>query len=322
VTASVVLISFNRPDATRRTLQAIREAAPSELFLIADGPRPGHETDAANCAAVRKELEAVDWQCEVHRRYSDHNLGIDANIELGLDWVFNHGEEAIILEDDCLPHQDFFRFCTELLERYRDTESVWQVASRAPWVAPEVFAGASYVFAACGPIWGWATWRRAWAAHRRRFPRDHAGPAPPIDAQLDGSRLLTPKGRRYFSDIAADPDGRAFRWDSHWALSTVCERGVAILPRANLVENIGFGEQASNTRTAIRQRGLETLEWPLVHPEQIAVNTEVELLIERLAASYQGRLARFVGSRLAEGPVRDLARAAVRAWRKWRMPVR
>jgi hypothetical protein len=133
---------------------------------------------------------------------------------------------------------------------------------------------------------------------------------------------LTKKGRRYFSDIAADPEGRAFRWDSHWALSTVCERGVAVLPRANLVENIGFGEHASNTRNAIRQRGLEALEWPLTHPAQIAVNPEVELLIERLAASHQGRLARFVGSRLAEGPVRDAARAAVRAWRNWRMPVK
>jgi hypothetical protein len=321
-TAPVVLISFNRPDATRRTLEQIRAAAPAQLFLIADGPRGGHESDAANCAAVRQELEAVDWRCEVHRRYNETNRGIDATIELGLDWVFTHVEQAIILEDDCLPHQDFFRFGTELLERYRDTEVVWQVSSRAPWVAPEVFGGASYAFGACGPIWGWATWRRAWSAHRTRFPRAHDGPAPPIEAQLDKTRLLTRKGRRYFSDIAADPEGSAFRWDSHWALSTVCERGLAILPRANLVENIGFGEQASNTRAPIRQRGLETLTWPLTHPGQVEANTEIELLVERLAAAYQGRLARFVGSRLAEGPARDAARAVVRAWRKWRMPVK
>jgi hypothetical protein len=97
---------------------------------------------------------------------------------------------------------------------------------------------------------------------------------------------------------------------------------VAILPRANLIDNIGFGEQASNTRDPVSQRGLETLEWPLTHPQQIAVNTEIELFIERLAASHQGRVARFVASRLAEGPAREAVRAAVRAWRNWRMPVK
>lgn len=194
------------------------------------------------------------------------------------------------------------------------------MAGRAPTLSPEVFAGASYAFAACGAIWGWATWREAWRAHRGRFPRTHDGPAPRIEAQLGASRLLTQKGRRYFSDIASDHEGSAFRWDSYWILSTVCERGLAVIPRANLVENIGFGEQASNTRTPIRQRGLEPLEWPLAHPAEIAVNTEIELLIEQLAASHQGRLPRFVGSRLAEGPVRDAARVAVRAWRNLRMP--
>jgi hypothetical protein len=322
-TPPVVLVSFNRPQMTRRTLQAIREAAPSELFLIANGPRAGVEEDIPKCEAVRAELEAVDWPCNVHRRYIEVNCGIDANFELGLDWVFDHVENAIIFEDDCLPSRDFFSFCAELLDRYRDEESVWQVASRAPWLSQEVFGGASYGFAAAGSLWGWATWRRAWRAHRRRFPRDHEGPPAPPDATgLDAARLLTAKGRRYFADIASAPVGRGFAWDNYWSLSTVCERGLVVIPKSNLVENIGFGEEATNTRAPIPQRGLEVLQWPLTHPPEIALNREIELFIERLAASHQGRLVRFVASRLAEGPARDAVRAAVRAWRNWRMPVK
>jgi hypothetical protein len=322
-TPPVVLVSFNRPQMTRRNLQAIREAAPAELFLIANGPRAGVEEDVPKCEAVRAELEAVDWPCRVHRRYIEVNCGIDANFELGLDWVFEHTDRAVVLEDDCIPNIDFFRFCGELLERYRDEHDVWQISSRAPKVRGGAFGGASYGFGGFGPIWGWATWRRAWTAHRRRFPRTHDVPAPRPDAAgLHSSRLLTAKGRRYFADIAAAEVGTDFAWDSYWTLSTVCERGLVAFPRFNLVENIGFGEQATNTRNPIPQREHEAMEWPLIHPERIALNRDIELLLERLAAAYHGRLARFVARRLAEGPVRDVVRSAVVAWRNWRVPVK
>lgn len=322
MTPPVVLVSFSRPEMTRRTLQAIREAAPAELFLLANGPREGVEEDVPKCEAVRAELENVDWPCRVHRRYLDVNCGADAHFELGLDWVFELTDRAVIFEDDCLPNADFFRFCDELLERYRDEEDVRHIASRAA-LPGDAFDGASYGFAAIGPNWGWATWRRAWSAHRRRFPRGRDGTVAPPDATgLESSRLLTGGGRRYFADVASAPVGVGFAWDSYWMLSNVCERGLVVFPRANLVENIGFGEDSTNTRTPIEQRGLEALEWPLTHPAQIAVNRELELLCERLAASHQGRLARFVASRLADGPARDAARAAVHAWRNWRMPVK
>ena len=110
----VVLIAFNRPRLTRRTLEAIREAKPEELYLVADGPRSDRREDADLCAAVRAELEGVDWQCEVNRKFSELNLGCEANVELGLDWVFSHVERAIILEDDCIPDPSFFPFCEEL----------------------------------------------------------------------------------------------------------------------------------------------------------------------------------------------------------------
>lgn len=307
---------------TRRTLQAIREAAPSELFLIANGPREGVQEDIPKCAAVREELEKIDWPCTVHRRYIEVNCGVDANFELGLDWVFEHTDRAMILEDDCVPNLDCFRFFDELLERYADNEEVWQITARAPSLPAEAFGGASYAFGAFGPIWGWATWRRAWTAHRRRFPRTHDGPASLPDASgLHSSRLLTAKGERFFRDLASAPVDRGFSWDGYWTLSTVCERGLVAYPRSNLVVNVGFGEESTNTRTAVAQREHEPLHWPLVHPDPIELNRDVELLIERMTVAYQGRLARFVASRLAAGPVRDAVRAVVGIWRDRRFPV-
>lgn len=320
MTAPVVLISFNRPEATRRTLEAIREAAPADLLLIADGPRPGRDEDVANCAAVRGELEAIDWPCEVHRRYNEENLGPETTIETGLDWAFDHVGEAIILEDDCLPNADFFRFCSELLERYRDTEDVWQVTGRAPTISPEIFGEASYTFAGLGAVWGWATWDRAWSAYRARSERPAHLPLAD-DAEIERSRLVTRSGRRYFADVARDRPRANFGWDSHWSLAMVASRGLAVLPAANLIEVIGFGPEATHQTTPIPQRPLEPIDWPLSHPADLAVHPELQRLAERIVSFHHGRVARFVSRSLGRGRVRKVVRAAVGAWRDRQMRV-
>ena len=169
----VVLIAFNRPHLTRRTLATIRGARPDHLFLVADGPRGDRPGEDDLCRAVRAELEKVDWPCKVERRFSDVNLGCEANVELGLDWVFSQVEEAIILEDDCIPDPTFFPFCEELLAKYSSDERIWHIAGNSHWVPTELFDGRSYAFSTYASVWGWATWRRAWQAHRSSFPRDH-----------------------------------------------------------------------------------------------------------------------------------------------------
>src|ERR1700694_5015691 len=112
----VALIIFNRPEQTAKVFAAIRAARPPQLFVIADGPRPGVQSDAAKCAAARAMIENVDWPCQVVRRFSDENIGLRRNVSEGLNWVFGQTERAIILEDDCLPDPSFFLFCQELLE--------------------------------------------------------------------------------------------------------------------------------------------------------------------------------------------------------------
>ena len=124
VISPVAYIIFNRPQHTEQTFAALRENRPAQLFIIADGPRPGHPTDAERCAQVREVVEQVDWPCEVHRHYADLNMGLKQRVSSGLDWVFENVDCAIVLEDDCLAHPDFFRFCDELIERYKSDEEV------------------------------------------------------------------------------------------------------------------------------------------------------------------------------------------------------
>lgn len=157
----IALIIFNRPDLTIRVFSKIARAKPKTLFVIADGPRSDHPGDIKKCAEARSIIESVDWDCTVHKNYSDINLGCGRRLASGISWVFEKVEEAIILEDDCLPHPTFFRFCKELLERYRDDERIMQINGQN-FQHKSMRTSYSYLFSYSNNCWGWATWRRAW----------------------------------------------------------------------------------------------------------------------------------------------------------------
>src|SRR5579883_3534944 len=157
----VVLIIFKRADTTERVLEVIRQVKPSQLFVIADGPRADRSEEVEKCAAARALIEQVDWQCEVFKNYSEVNLGCAKRVSSGLDWVFSNVEEAIILEDDCLPHPTFFRFCEELLEKYRYDTRISSISGQNVLLKHRR-TNYSYFFSRYNLCWGWASWKRAW----------------------------------------------------------------------------------------------------------------------------------------------------------------
>ncbi|MCF3648737.1 hypothetical protein [Synoicihabitans lomoniglobus] len=276
---AVALIIFNRPEVTRRTLAAIREARPPVLLVIADGPRIGRDGEAEKCAEVRALVEAgVNWPCEVETNYADKNLGCARRVSSGLNWVFEQVEEAIILEDDCLPVPTFFSFCEELLERYRDDERVAQIAGCSFLPEGEGF-GESYFFSRYPHCWGWATWRRAWRHY------DHGMQA--WEGKREASWKIAPARsaeRRLWADcFDATQNGEQDSWAYRWT-SVIWSRGMWSANSAvNLVANLGFGGDATHTVTG-RWGNLPTRDtvFPLIHPEEVAGNVEVDALIGRL----------------------------------------
>jgi hypothetical protein len=128
--------------------------------VIADGYSGDDKHEMQKCIETRKIIDGVDWECDVRKNYSETNLGCARRVSSGLDWVFNQVEEAIILEDDCLPDPSFFRFCTDLLERYRSDNRIFSISAQNFYgqAVPE----ASYYFSRYHHCWGWATWKRAW----------------------------------------------------------------------------------------------------------------------------------------------------------------
>ena len=239
----VAFCLFNRPAETARVFAAIREARPAKLILVADGPRDHHPQDRAKVAAARAAVAQVDWDCEVIREYSERNLGTGRRVASGLDRVFSLVEEAIILEDDCLPDASFFRFCTELLDRYRSDPRVMMVSGTnnlVKWKEREQ----DYHFSQYGSIWGWATWRRAWQHYEFSLPS--------LDDNSVRTRVAASlKDEEQFERLTQGCDqarsGQLDTWDYQWDWTRLAQGGVAAVSAVNLITNIGFSAAATHT---------------------------------------------------------------------------
>ena len=296
----VAFIIFNRPDTTARVFEEIRRAKPPKLLIIADGPRLNRPGEAEKVTAARAIVEQVDWTCEVLKNYSDINLGCKRRVSSGLDWVFQAVEDAIILEDDCLPHSTFFRFCEELLENYRGDERVMHISGDNLQFGHKRNES-SYYFSRYAHVWGWASWRRAWQHYdvqmrqwtsvtdQEMFLRDFASPAE--------KRFWKAK----WNGVCMD---KIDTWDFQWAFACLAQRSLSIVPNVNLVSNIGFGLDSTHTGGVSILADIPTvaMEFPLVPPQLFARDVDSDEYVSQLF--FRPNLIRFLAGQ-------------VRLWANW-----
>lgn len=301
----ILFLIFNRPDTTAKVFEAIRQAKPPKLYIAADGPREGRTGEADLCEQTRQVALAVDWECEVNTLFRTQNLGCKIAVSSAINWFFEHELEGIILEDDCLPTIDFFRFCDELLEKYRDDPRIGSITGdnfiSSHWMPDE-----SYYFSKFPHIWGWATWRRAWDYYDvslsewpklgKKFLKEKVFP-----------RNL--KATKYWHSILNKVYEKEIdTWDYQWSFTCLKNDWICCIPKKNLVSNIGFGPNATHTtnpENKLSRIEISKLDFPLSHPLHTSVADAADerilqevyqidmhgLSIERLRASLSYRIS-------------------------------
>ena len=270
LTTPVAFIIFNRPDTTERVFAEIARARPPKLLVVGDGARNNREGENAKVAATRAIIDRVNWPCEVLTNYSEVNLGCKRRVSSGIDWVFEQVEEAIILEDDCLPHPTFFRFCEELLERYRDDERIGMI-SGDNYQFGLSRTNNSYYFSRYNHIWGWATWRRSW---KKYDVEAKIWPTIRDDGWLKGL-IRSPNEQAFWTRVfELVYQGKIDTWDYQWVLTSMAQGAISVTPNINLITNIGFGPDATHTHSvnAYSNMSVNEITFPLSHPNIILPN--------------------------------------------------
>lgn len=261
----VLLLVWRRPQTLIHVIDALRQVKPSTLYVACDGPRSTRPDDVEKIQAVRALIESeIDWPCRLFKLYSDVNRGCKIGVRVAIDWYFENVDAGIILEDDCVPTVSFFRYCSSLLDRYRDDQRIWSI-SGANFQNGLTRGDTSYYFSPVPLVWGWATWRRCW---------QHYDPDLQQWPALRRSGLLRsvfpdPVQHRYWTRVwdRLHRLGLPDTWDYQWTFTCIVNRGLAIEPSSNLIKNIGFGVDATHT-TDVDYRTPESSELvDFRHPE-------------------------------------------------------
>ena len=244
----IIYIAFNRPDVVARTFPMICAQKPSVLYLIADGPRTNRSGEDLLCMQTRRLIESmITWPCKIIKDYSDVNMGCGKRISSGLTRAFAELGEAIVLEDDILPHPDFFNFCSQQLSTHRDNSSIHSISGFNPL---NVYAGSGNapVPTLFNWIWGWASWQRSW----KDYHFD-------ISSTWNSNQCKADIREYIHNDLNFHWHAENFdnlllnhidTWDFQWTFTMLEQRRRSLVSPINLIENLGFDSKATHTNTA------------------------------------------------------------------------
>ena len=271
---AVLCIFFARPHQFKQTFQQVKRAKPRVLLLWQDGPRDGRADDVENIEKCRKIADDIDWECEVHRNYHDKNMGCDPSTFYSHKWAFSIVDKCIVLEDDIVASQSFFKFCKELLDKYEYDTRIDRICGQT------IFGGVpdkrySYFFGRNGSSWGWASWKRVadtWQENYEFLDDDY---------YLDLAKKRF--GNEHFSESIANAKKRKAEEKAYWetiiGYRTLLSSGLVIYPKVNLIENVGGTANATHAPAEIMElphdvREMfctvrEELEFPLKHPPYV-----------------------------------------------------
>lgn len=271
---AILYLTFNRPKETEITFRQLKDLKPSKLYIAQDGPRTPQERRATE--SVTKIIQNVDWECEVKYLIRDQNLGCQNAVNGALDWFFENEEMGIILEDDILADPSFFYFAELMLEKFKNDSRIMLISGNNLLGVYET--GYDYFFTKVGAVWGWASWRRAWKLHDKTI-----GSWPQLRKEKILQKILPKElADRRTKNIDEVYYNQLNTWDYQFTYSRLINSGLSIIPKVNLVNNIGFNIEATHTTRKPKafdniQRSINVQE--LKHPKAIIPDIGFDQLV-------------------------------------------
>lgn len=265
INVPLLIIAFNRPDVFRILMDTLSHHKFRRLYIFVDHERENVPGEAERVEECREIARSVDFCDEKLLNFSSCNLGCGYGPFSAITWAFQSTEELVILEDDCIPGRTFFSFCEEMLAKYRADNQIWMISGNN-FSEKSCHIADSYTFSGYAHFWGWATWKRSWAevVYDRQVCHELVG-------RIPENRFLNKKEKGFFiseyrTNFLRESDDL---WDYQAALSMALKQGLSIVPRSNLVTNIGrMGTHFSSDRPFFNQKADDYF-FVEKHPEKI-----------------------------------------------------
>lgn len=271
----ILLITFIKFDTALRVLNNIKNVKPTKLYLASDGGRNFEEH--VKIQEFRKQiLKSIDWNCQIFTLFSEINLGCKQGPNNAINWFFQNEKSGIILEDDCIPSISFYRFCDELLEKYKNDKDIYLISGLSYCEQMTKDLNFDYSFAKLSHTNGWASWSRAWNNVAIEY-KDFGLSFDDLSSNLFHSK----EEKVYWKKIFKKWKKLGFdnAWDYQWLFHIWKNKGLGIYPHINMIKNIGLDHNSSTHK--ITDQFLLNLQandifFPIRHPQQISRNIQLE----------------------------------------------
>ncbi len=271
-----LLVIYNRPQIVKKLLKSLATIQPKKLYVFCDGPKD--EKDNKLVLETRQLFATIPWECQLQTKFLKRNVGCRRGVSSAIDWLFTNEEAGIILEDDCIPNASFFAFVELMLQQYKADLRISQICG---YNSGFRYRGKeSYFFSTYSSSWGWATWKDRWSSFAW-FSNNGAA----LLGDANVSAYLTTKSipAAYVSNVKKTLSGSLDSWDYLWSISNILNNRLSIVPSKNLISNIGFGKDSTNTQfsTHLANLPLEKISKKFTHPQVILPNYEYDMLKRR-----------------------------------------
>jgi glycosyltransferase involved in cell wall biosynthesis len=166
--APIALFVYNRPEYTRRTIEALRNntlASESILHVFADGAKSGTSVEGLRrIAEIREIVSHVEGFKSVILHFSDTNKGCARSVREGVTEVVQQYGRVIVVEDDVLTIPQFLSYMNNALDVYAKDHRVWTIGGMNMDIQlPTKYTAKHDVYLVRRTCtWGWATWSDRW----------------------------------------------------------------------------------------------------------------------------------------------------------------
>lgn len=275
---SVLLIFFARPNTLKEVFEQVKKARPSRLFLACDGSRDNVPTECERIEECKKIVSDIDWDCQVFTHYSDVNLGCGKGPESAISWAFEHTDELVILEDDCVPNETLFPYMQEMLAYYRNDTRIGIISGFNHFYEWDCGEN-GYCFTKYGATLGWGTWKRVWdnfdfyvKGIQNKYYRDL------LKNDIPNTKAGKERIDSWLRAATETPHKKVNYWDIQFGFVKYTQSYLCIVPKNNLIYNIGVGLGSTHTESNQTTRWkpgqvlfmpTKSMEFPLVHPEYV-----------------------------------------------------
>ncbi len=271
IDVAVLIIFFNRSETLLKVFESVKHAKPSTLLLWQDGPRPSHPEDLEKIQKCRDLFDGIDWECTVYTNYHNENMGCDPSTFRAQKWAFSIVDKCIILEDDMVANQSFYPYCKELLDKYENDERINHICGVNPLGVVD-FCPSDYLFSYYG-TGAWASWKRVANGWDSEYSF--------LDKQYYMSNLQkkTPALFKHAYQVALRRRATGFEWwETILGFNCYLNNRLAVIPRINLVTNIGVTTGATHgSSLKLMNKKVRSLfymkshdfSFPLKHPDYI-----------------------------------------------------